>query len=166
MLHNSNGFQNIGKSRVGRGRQSCCFWPKKIPGEKENVRRHLVVMQQPVLLSPEFGAKSSHILTLLQQNVTVVCGIDCLACYGNFFLWTISLISKKTMSMLLTLLFVCLAFHVLFPERLSNNFFRSFAENFMLFLCRIHREIAPGQIHDPKEKDINVRKSTQLREIL
>jgi hypothetical protein len=46
-----------------------------------------------------------------------------------------------------------------FPERLSNlcsGFFRTFffsrfAQNLMLSLCWIHREIAPGQIHDKKK---------------
>jgi hypothetical protein len=37
------------------------------------VTRSVVVMQQPVLLSPKFGAKSSQ------------CGIDCLACQDDFF---------------------------------------------------------------------------------
>jgi hypothetical protein len=32
-------------------------------GEKGSVRRCVVVMQQPVLLSPKFGVKSSHIFT-------------------------------------------------------------------------------------------------------
>jgi hypothetical protein len=36
------------------------------------------VMQQPVLLWPKFGAKSSHSFTRSPQNVTVVCGVDCL----------------------------------------------------------------------------------------
>jgi hypothetical protein len=36
---------------------------KKIPMQKGSVRRFVVVMQQPVLLSQKFGAKSSHILT-------------------------------------------------------------------------------------------------------
>jgi hypothetical protein len=36
-------------------------------------------------LSPNFGAKSSHIFTQSPQNVTVVCGIDCLACQDEFF---------------------------------------------------------------------------------
>jgi hypothetical protein len=36
---------------------------KKFPGGKGIVRRCVVVMQQPVLLSPKFGAKSSHIFT-------------------------------------------------------------------------------------------------------
>jgi hypothetical protein len=37
------------------------FWVKKFPCENGSVRRCVVVMQQPVLLSPKFGAKSSHI---------------------------------------------------------------------------------------------------------
>jgi hypothetical protein len=41
-------------------------------------------------------------------NITVVCGIDRLACQGA--LWTIPLVSQKIMSMLLTLLFTCLTF--------------------------------------------------------
>jgi hypothetical protein len=36
---------------------------KKFPGEKGSVRQCVVVMQQPVLLSSESGAKSAHILT-------------------------------------------------------------------------------------------------------
>jgi hypothetical protein len=36
---------------------------QKFHGEKWSVRRYVVVMQQPVLLSPKFGAKSSHIFT-------------------------------------------------------------------------------------------------------
>jgi hypothetical protein len=42
-------------------------------------------MQQPVLLSPKFGAKSSHIFTQSPQNVTGVCGIDCLPARTKFF---------------------------------------------------------------------------------
>jgi hypothetical protein len=36
---------------------------QKFPGEKGSVRGCVVVMQQPVLLLPKFGAKSSHIFT-------------------------------------------------------------------------------------------------------
>jgi hypothetical protein len=75
-------------------------------------------------------------------------------------LWTIPLMSKKMMSMHLTLRFTCLSFFSLgefwlsvycssfLPECLSNHFeglrltFPRFAQNLMLFLCRIHREIA------------------------
>jgi hypothetical protein len=45
----------------------------------------LVVMQQPVCLLLKFGAKSSHIFTQSPENVTVVCGIDCLACQEELF---------------------------------------------------------------------------------
>jgi hypothetical protein len=33
----------------------------KFPGEKESVKRCVVMVQQPVSLSPKFGTKSSHI---------------------------------------------------------------------------------------------------------
>jgi hypothetical protein len=36
---------------------------QKFPGEKGSVRRCVVVMQQPVLLSPNFKAKSLHMFT-------------------------------------------------------------------------------------------------------
>jgi hypothetical protein len=36
----------------------------------------------------------------------------------------------------------------------------------MLFLCRIYRQIAAGQTHDYKKKDVKINTSTQLREIL
>jgi hypothetical protein len=39
------------------------FGKKKFQGKKGSVRRRVVVMQQPVLLSPKLGAKSSHIFT-------------------------------------------------------------------------------------------------------
>jgi hypothetical protein len=37
------------------------FVVKKFPDDKVSVRRCVVVMQQPLLLSPKFGAKSSQI---------------------------------------------------------------------------------------------------------
>jgi hypothetical protein len=43
------------------------------------------VMQQPVLLQPKFGEKSSHIFTQPPLNVTVVCEIDCFVCKDEFF---------------------------------------------------------------------------------
>jgi hypothetical protein len=50
------------KSSVA-GDESHVFFGKKFPGEKGSVGRCVVVMQQPVLLSSKFGAKSSHIFT-------------------------------------------------------------------------------------------------------
>jgi hypothetical protein len=46
------------KSRVD-GDDSHIVFGQKIPDEKGNVRQCVVAMQQPVLLSPKFGAKSS-----------------------------------------------------------------------------------------------------------
>jgi hypothetical protein len=94
-----------GKSRVGGGQQSCWFC-QKFPDEKGSVRRCVVVMQQPVLLSPKFASKSSHI------------AVKCHSSMRNwlFGLPTRSLCEqspwcqKKTMSMLLTFLFTFLAF--------------------------------------------------------
>jgi hypothetical protein len=57
----------------------------KIPGEKWSKRQCIVVMQQPVLLSPKFGAKSLHIFTQSPWNISVVWGIDCLGCQDKFF---------------------------------------------------------------------------------
>jgi hypothetical protein len=91
---------------------------------------------------------------------------------------------KKMMSMLWTLPFTCFAFFSLFwteqaihapvygswflPRMLVRScaLFTRFAHNLMLFLCRIHREIASGQIHDSKRKDVKISTSTQPRDIL
>jgi hypothetical protein len=45
------------KSRVG-GDDSLDVFGQKFPGEKERVRQCIVVLQQPVHLSPKFGTKS------------------------------------------------------------------------------------------------------------
>jgi hypothetical protein len=50
------------KSRVGEGLQLGCFFGKKNSlVEKGSVRRCIVMMGQPILLSPKFGVKCSHI---------------------------------------------------------------------------------------------------------
>jgi hypothetical protein len=59
---------------------------QKFPGEKGSLRQSVVMMQQPVLLSPKFRAKSSHNFMQSPQNVTVVCRLDCLACREEFFM--------------------------------------------------------------------------------
>jgi hypothetical protein len=58
-------YLQSGKQRkVGfLGTTGILFLVKKIPGEKESVKRCVVVMQQPVLLSPKLRPKSSHIFT-------------------------------------------------------------------------------------------------------
>jgi hypothetical protein len=80
-------------------------------------------------------------------------------------LWTVPLMSKKMMSMLLTLLFVCVTFFGLGEFGLSvygscflhwtlvqslpgppSHFSRDLHKNLMLFLCWIHRVVRlPGQ---------------------
>jgi hypothetical protein len=66
-------------SRLGGERQL------KFTGENGSVKRCVVLMQQKVLLFPKFGVKSSHIFMQSPLNVTVVCGIDCLAFQDEFF---------------------------------------------------------------------------------
>jgi hypothetical protein len=71
--------------KVGCVRTTVILFLVNIAGEKGSVRLCVVVMQQSVHLSPNFGAKCSHIFTQSPQNVTIVCGIDCLACQDKFF---------------------------------------------------------------------------------
>jgi hypothetical protein len=60
------------------------FLVKKFHGEKGSVSQCVVLMQQTVLVSPEFGTKPSHVFMPLPENVTVVCRIECLACRTNY----------------------------------------------------------------------------------
>jgi hypothetical protein len=64
---------NQGNRKVARGQVRRVGWVRddthvifgqKFPGEKGSVRRCVVVMQQLVLLSPKFGAKSAHFQAL------------------------------------------------------------------------------------------------------
>jgi hypothetical protein len=66
------------------GDDSHVFLGRKFLVEKD-VRQCVVLMKHPFLLSPKFGAKSSHIFMQSQQNVTAVCRIDCLACQNELF---------------------------------------------------------------------------------
>jgi hypothetical protein len=43
------------------GDESHVVFSQKFPGDKGSVKRCVVTMQQPVLSSPNFAAKSSHI---------------------------------------------------------------------------------------------------------
>ena len=49
------------------------------------MRRVVVMVKQPCLLSPKFGATSSHVFTQSPQNVAVERGIHSLACWDKFF---------------------------------------------------------------------------------
>jgi hypothetical protein len=53
------------KSKVVVDYDSHVVFGGEFPGGKGSMRRCIVLMQQPVLLSPMFGATSSHIFTHL-----------------------------------------------------------------------------------------------------
>jgi hypothetical protein len=101
-------------------------------------------------------------------KVTEVCGIDCLAYQDEFFVNNPFGVKENNEHVLecafhLSRLFLvwvslnlpCTA-HAFFPERLliivrvSAARFPRFAQNLTLFLCRVHSEIASGEIHDSK----------------
>jgi hypothetical protein len=157
-------YRKIKKNMVGT--TVCCFG-KKVRGENRSVRRCIVFVQQPDVLSPKVEAKSSHIFTQSPQNITVVCRIHCLACQDEFFV-SIPLMSKKIINTRLTLFFTCMSFsvwaslnfpctaHAFFSESLPNHFrvyvapFPRFTQYLMNIRCRIHGEITSGMIHDCK----------------
>jgi hypothetical protein len=58
---------------------------QKLLGEKGSVRRGVVMVKQPGLLSPKFGATSSHVFTQSPQNVALEPGIHSLACWDKLF---------------------------------------------------------------------------------
>ena len=67
------------------GDDSDFVFRQKLLGEDGSVRRGVVMVKQPGLFSPKFGAMSSHVLTQSPQNVEVEPGIYSLACWYNFF---------------------------------------------------------------------------------
>jgi hypothetical protein len=58
---------------------------QKLLGEDGIVRRGVIMVKQPGLSSPKFGATSSHVLTQSPQNVAVEPEIHSLACWDKFF---------------------------------------------------------------------------------
>jgi hypothetical protein len=71
-------------STVGRGWQPFVFCQKLLV-EDGSVRRGVVMVKQPGLFSPKFGATSSHVFTQSPQNVAVEPGIHILACWDRCF---------------------------------------------------------------------------------
>jgi hypothetical protein len=61
------------------------FFRQKLLGEDGSVRRGVVMVKQPGLFSPKFGATSSHVFTQSPQNFAVEPGIHSLACWDKFF---------------------------------------------------------------------------------
>jgi hypothetical protein len=69
---------------VGGGNDSHFVFGQKLLGENGSVRRGVVMVKQPGLFSPKFGA-SSHVFSELPQNVAVEPGIHSLACWDRCF---------------------------------------------------------------------------------
>jgi hypothetical protein len=92
---------------VGGGDDIHVVFGQEFSGEKQNV----VVVQQPVLLSPKFGVKSSHIFKQSSQNVTAVLEIECLTFQGESFVNNPPGV-KENDEHDLGLLFICLDFSV------------------------------------------------------
>jgi hypothetical protein len=62
------------------GDDSHFVFRQKLLGEDGSVRRGVVLVKQPGLLSSKFGATSSHVSTQSPQNFTVEPGIHSLVC--------------------------------------------------------------------------------------
>jgi hypothetical protein len=71
-------------SAVEGGGQLFVFSQKPLC-EDESVRRGVVMVKQPGLSSPKFGATSSYVSMRSLQNVAVEPGIHSLACWDKFF---------------------------------------------------------------------------------
>jgi hypothetical protein len=147
---------------------------QKFPIEKGSVRRCVVMMQQPVILSPNFRAKFSHISTLSPLHVTAVCGNDCLACHDEFFINNpldvkendeqafdvgphqsrrfLSALNRACHSNTRVRLKLSSPSACIIIARISVALFPRFAQNLMLLLCRFLREIASGQIHNSNKR--------------
>ena len=59
---------------------------QKLVGEDGSVRRGVVMVKQPGLFSPKFGATSSHVFTQSPQNFAIEPGIHILAFWDKFFI--------------------------------------------------------------------------------
>jgi hypothetical protein len=132
--------------------------------EKGSMKWCIVLMQQPVLLSPKFGAKSSHISSSLRKTSQLYAEFIVCRTRQNS-LWTIHLIIKENdehalyFALHLSRLFrsrwvwtFCVRLMLyslnscLITVRVFVSRFPTFARNVMLFLCQIHCEISSGQI--------------------
>jgi hypothetical protein len=67
------------------GDDSHFLFRQKLLGEDGSVRRSVVMLKQPGLFSPKFGATSSQVFTQSLQNVAVEPGIHSLACWDRCF---------------------------------------------------------------------------------
>jgi hypothetical protein len=67
------------------GNDSHFVFLQKLLGKDGSVRRGVVMVKQPGLFSPKFGATSSHVFTQSPQNLAVEPGIHSLVCWDKFF---------------------------------------------------------------------------------
>jgi hypothetical protein len=67
------------------GDDSHLVFRQKLLREDGSVRRGVVMVKQPGLFSPKFGATPSHVFTQLPQNIAVEPGIHSLACWDRCF---------------------------------------------------------------------------------
>jgi hypothetical protein len=67
------------------GDDSYFLFRQKLLGEDGNVRLGVVMVKQPDLFSPKFGATSSHVFTQSPQNFAVEPVIHSLTCMDRCF---------------------------------------------------------------------------------
>jgi hypothetical protein len=67
------------------GDDSHSVFRQKLLVEDGSVRRDVVMVKQPGLFSPKFGAMSSHVFTQSPQNIVLEPGIHSLACWERRF---------------------------------------------------------------------------------
>jgi hypothetical protein len=67
------------------GDDSRIVFRQKLLGEDGSVRLGVLMVKQPGLLSPKFGATSSRVFKQSPQNIAVELGIHSLACWDRCF---------------------------------------------------------------------------------
>jgi hypothetical protein len=155
------------------GGESCCFWLKKIPWWKRKCETaHCHDATASSLVAKVRGEVFTHFYTVSVQRLTVVCGIDCLACQVKLFVNNPLDVKENYehadnfalhLSLFLFLASVSLGFpcrdHAFFPDCLSNHcqglhhtFFKICKKNLMLLLSQTHCKIASARYMTPNKR--------------
>jgi hypothetical protein len=155
------------KGSVGGDRQSCYFWPKILWWKTKCETVHCRDAPASSFVTKVPGEVFAH-FQAVAVKVTVVSGNDCLGSKDEFFMnnpltvkenddhalyFDLNLSRPFPISVSLNFPYTA---HAVFPERSSNHCqslhrtFPRFVKKLMLFVCRINREIASGQIRDSK----------------
>jgi hypothetical protein len=173
-LYQNGGFnRETDKRRMGGGRQSCCFW-WQITWWKGSVNVVLWWCRSQFFCRQSSGwSLLTFSLSLNKRYNSVwnwLFGLQGLILFEQSpwcqrIWWECSWFYSSPVSLFsvsVSLAFPCTA-HAFFIECLSNHCqglcrtFAEFAQNLMHTRCRIHCEIAPDQIHDSKQNDLNYR---------